>query len=100
MLRGNLHRRLAEARAEVLRARESLRIVDEQVAFQQGVVDEAETRAVVSATPLADRERREAEQDLLRLRRHRDELGEQVRALVVEQDELLERLLDERTGAG
>ena len=100
MVRGNLHKRLTEARAAVVSARESLRILDEQVAFQQGVADDAETRAVVAATPLADRERRQAEEDLRRLQRQRREVAERLRALVAEQDELLERLLEERTGAG
>lgn len=94
-LRGNLHQRLGDVRAEVMRARETLRILDEQVAFQEGVADDAVTRAVVAGTPLADRERREASDDLRRLRRQRDETRERVAALVAEQDELLERLLQQ-----
>jgi uncharacterized protein (DUF3084 family) len=94
VLRGNLQKRLEDARAEILRAREAVRILDEQVAYQQGVTDEAETAAVVSETPLAHRERREADGDLRRLRAQRDELRDRIAALVAEQDELLDRLLE------
>jgi flagellar biosynthesis chaperone FliJ len=94
MLRANLHKRLAEAREEIVRARDNLGILDEQVAYQQQVADEAETRALVAGTPLADREHREAGEDLRRLRRHRDEVGARLAELVAEQDELLERLFD------
>ena len=96
MLRGNLEKRLSDARQELVRAREALRIVDEQVAFQQGVADETETAAVVAETPLADRERRDAAGDLQRLRRQQNELRDRVAALAAEQDELLDQLLEAR----
>lgn len=91
-LQGNVQRRLAEIRDEVRRLRESVRVLDEQVAYQEGVVDEASTRAVVAGTPLADRERRGAEEDLRRLRRQRDETVARVDELTAEQDRLLDRL--------
>lgn len=96
---GNLQRRLTEARDELARLRESLRILDEQVAFQRDVADEAETRAVVSQTPLADREAREAQGDLQRLLRQRGELAQAVAELSREQDELLDRLFEQQSAA-
>jgi hypothetical protein len=96
MLRGTLEKRLSDARQELMRAREALRIIDEQVVFQQGVADEAETAAVVAETPLAHREKREASGDLQRLERQRVELRERINALTVEQDELLDQLLEAR----
>lgn len=96
MLRGNLEKRLSDARQELVRAREALQIIDEQVAFQQGVASDAETTAVVAETPLAHRERREADGDLQRLERQRVELRERIAALTVEQDDLLDRLLETR----
>ena len=99
MLRGNLTKRLEDIRTELVRAREALRISEEQVAFQQEVTDEASTAAVVAETPLAHRERREADGDLQRLRRQRDELRDQVAALVAEQDQVLEQLF-EQAGEG
>ena len=94
MRRAILRKRLSDARDELVRARESLRILDEQVAYLQDIAEDAETRALVSETPLADREHREADQDLRRARRAREEVAAQVAALVAEQDELLDRLLE------
>jgi hypothetical protein len=72
-----------------------LRILDEQVVFQQDVSEEARIRALVSETPLADREAREAADDLRRLVRSRDDALVRVAELRAEQDSLLERMLDE-----
>ena len=99
MLRGNLTKRLEDIRTELVRAREAVRILEEQVAFQQEVVDEAGTAAVVAETPLAHRERREADGDLQRLRRQRDELRDQIAMLVAEQDQVLEQMF-EQAGEG
>jgi chromosome segregation ATPase len=95
---GNLQQRLTEARDELARLRESLRILDEQVAFQQDVADEAETRAIVSETPLADRECREAQDDLRRLKRERQDVAARMAELASEQDRLLDRLLEQQAG--
>lgn len=91
-LHGNVQKRLTEARDEVRRLRETLRVLDEQVAYQQGLADDAETRATVAGTPLADRERRVAVEDLRRLRRQRDDTAARVEELTAEQDALLDRL--------
>lgn len=91
-LHSNVEKRLTEVREEVRRLRETLRVLDEQVVYQQGVAEDATTRAAVAGTPLADRDRREAVEDLRRLRRHRDESAARVDELLSEQDTLLERL--------
>lgn len=91
-LHSNVEKRLTEVRDEVRRLRETLRVLDEQLVYQQGVADDATTRATVAGTPLADRERREAVEDLRRLKRHRDESAARVDELMSEQDTLLERL--------
>lgn len=92
-LRGNVQKRLADVRAEVQQLRDALRVLDEQVAFQQDVADDAATRALVASTPLADREARDAAEDLRRVRRQRDEVAGRIAELLSEQDVLLERLL-------
>ena len=99
MLRGNLTKRLEEIREELTREREALRILDEQVAFQQSVADDAQTNAVVEESPLANRERREADGDLQRLRRQHGEHRQRVAELTAEQDRLLEEMF-EQTGGG
>ena len=98
MLRGNLEKRLDDIRQEMMRAREAVRILDEQVAYQEGIADAAQTTAVVAETPLAHRERREADDDLRRLRRQRDSARQQIAALLAEQDDVLDRLLEQAGG--
>ena len=91
-LRGNVHKRLADLRREMDRLHEVKRVLDEQVVYAEEVAEEATTRAVVASTPLADRERGEAAEDLRRVRRERDEVAARLEALLVEQDDLLDRL--------
>ena len=95
MLRGNLTKRLEEIREELAREREAVRILDEQVAFQQDVADDAQTHAVVDESPLANRERREATGDLERLRRQHGEHRQRIAALTAEQDRLLEEMFEQ-----
>jgi hypothetical protein len=88
-------KRLADVRDEVRRLREALAVLEEQVAHVSDVAEDAATRAVVSSTPLADRERRQAEDDLRRVRRERDETAARIQALLAEQDSLLDRMAAE-----
>lgn len=90
---GNTQKRLTELRTRIERLRAGVRVLDEQVAYLGEQASEAETRALVSATPLADREHREAAEDLRRLRRERDENAVELAGLLAEQDRLLEKLL-------
>lgn len=91
----NISERLSALSAEIAEEQTQLRILDEQLAFQQDVSEEARLRALVSETPLADREAREAADDLRRLIRSRDEALARVSELRSEQDSLLERMLGE-----
>jgi hypothetical protein len=85
----NLTRRLTAISAEVAGLRSELAVLVEQEAFQRDVMEEARVRALVAETPLADRELREAEDDLRRIERVRGEAGMRIEALRVEQDRLL-----------
>lgn len=75
------------------RAREDLRIVEEQIVFQADVVEEAKTRMLVSETPLADREFRIARDDHERLLKERERVAAEIVELQAEQDRLLDRML-------
>jgi predicted nucleic acid-binding Zn-ribbon protein len=86
--------RLSALSEEISEEQTQLRIIDEQVVFQQDVAEEARIRALVSETPLADREAREAADDLRRLIRSREEAQSRLDELRAEQDSLLERMLD------
>jgi hypothetical protein len=87
--------RLSALSDEIAEEQTQLRIIDEQVTFQQDVAEEARIRALVSETPLADREAREAADDLRRLVRSREEAQMRLDELRAEQDSLLERMMDE-----
>lgn len=98
-----IHDQLDELGARLSRAQQELQVAREQVAFQTGVADDAQIRMVVSGTPLADREFREARDDLERLRRHEERTRALCEELTQERDALLERLLeglDEEAGKG
>lgn len=88
--------RLTALSGEIAEAETELRILDDQVAFQSEVAEDARIRALVSETPLADRESRIAGDDLARLVRSRDASARRVGELRAEQDALLERMLAER----
>jgi hypothetical protein len=85
--------RLSALSAEIAEEQTQLRIIEEQVTFQQEVAEEARIRALVSETPLADREARVAADDLARMVRSRDEALQRLADLRAEQDRLLERML-------
>ena len=79
-------------RIQAAEHRTQLRILEEQVTYQSEVADDARIRALVSETPVADRESRTAADDLRRLVRSRDESLLRLADLRAEQDGLLERL--------
>ena len=95
-----LEQRLANLGGRLQKARRDLQISEEQLAFQTEVADEAHTRMLVAGTPLADREAREARDDLTRLRRQRDDARAVVEDLVREQDRLLDRLSGKLSAGG
>ena len=91
-----VEKQLSASAERLRRLRNELAVIDEQLASLDGVADESRLRALVSETPLADREHTEA-------RRHADAMASQ-RAHVLEsigkleqsQNELLDRLLAEQ----
>ena len=70
-----------------------LAVADEQLAHLDGDAEEARIRALVSETPLAEQELREAQRHADAMRRHRDALAAELRQLELDQDELLDRLV-------
>lgn len=87
-----VERRLVAVSARVKVLREELRIVDEQLAALADDAAETGLRALVSETPLADREYREARRHADVMARHRSEVAATIAKLEVDQDELLDRL--------
>ena len=70
-----------------------LAVAAEQLAHLADEADEARLRALVSETPLAEQEHREAERHAEAMRRHHGELLEQLQQLEQAQDDLLDRLV-------
>lgn len=95
MSRWLVERKLSEASERLKGLRVELRVVDEQLAFLADAADDARLRALVSETPMADREHREAQKHADAMTRHRSQLVAQVTELERSQDELLDRLVAE-----
>lgn len=96
MSRARVERKLM-ANADRLRAlRDELAVAQEQLAQLVDEADDARLRSLVSETPLADREHREASKHRSSMTRHRDEVAARIQALEAEQDRLLDQLATER----
>ncbi len=72
--------------------REELRVADEQALHFAEVSDDTRIRSLVSETPLADQEYREAQRTTDAMERHRNDLRAEIERLESEQDDLLDRL--------
>ena len=90
-----VERKLSEAAERLRQLRTELGVVDEQLAFLSDAADDARLRAMVSETPMADKEHREAQKHADAMMRHRSQLVAQIAELEKAQDELLERLFAE-----
>lgn len=90
-----VERKLSEAAERLRQLRTELGVVDEQLAFLTDAADDARMRAMVSETPMADKEHREAQKHADAMTRHRSQLVTQIGELEKAQDELLERLFAE-----
>lgn len=92
MTRAQIERRLRTVGAQLRSMRDDLAVTEEQLSQLAGEADDARLRALVSETPLAEREHRAASRHADRLRAHRDRLHARIDALDREQDDLLDRL--------
>lgn len=90
-----VERKLSESAERLRQLRAELGVVDEQLTFLIDAADEARLRAMVSETPMADREHREAQKHADAMGRHRSQLVIQIGELEQTQNELLERLFAE-----
>ena len=95
MSRSLLERRLAEVSERMKALRAELDVANEQLAFFQEEAEDARLRALVSETPLADREQHDAQKHADAMGRHRADLLAQLAELERSQDELLDRLVAE-----
>jgi hypothetical protein len=89
-----VERRLTEVGSQLKGLRRELSVTDEQLAQLADEAEDARLRSLVSETPLAEREHREASRHAEAMDRHRAEVLRDITRLEALQDELLDKLLD------
>jgi uncharacterized protein (DUF3084 family) len=94
MSKSLLERRLDDVTGRLRALREELAVVDEQLAVLVEVADDTHLRALVSETPLAEREHEEAQRHADAMARHRAEVVQELAELERTQDQLLDRLVE------
>jgi len=94
MSRTLLEQRLTDVSGRLVHLRRELSIADEQLAHFADEADETRLRSLVSETPLADREHREAQRHADAMARHRERLSDEIDELERAQDDLLDQLID------
>ncbi len=92
MSRSLIERRLREVTDRLRQARAELVLLDEQLAFFAEAAEDSRIRALVSETPLADREHAEAQKHADAMARSRAAVAASVAELEHTVDELLGRL--------
>jgi len=93
MSRSLIERRLTDVTERLKRARQELAVLDEQLAALSDAADDARIRALVSETPLADKEHHEAQRHADAMARSRAAVQSAITELEKAQDELLDRLV-------
>jgi uncharacterized coiled-coil DUF342 family protein len=96
MSRWLVEKRLSASSERLKRLRNELAVIDEQMASLTDAADETRVRALVSETPLADREHQEARKHADAMARHRERVVASISEMERSQNELLDRLLAER----
>lgn len=92
VIRSSLERRLTDVSDRLRQARAELQIVEEQLAQLADEADDARLRSLVSETPLASHDHREAQRHADAMQRHRATVTEQIAELERTQDDLLDRM--------
>jgi hypothetical protein len=94
--RSLVERRLSEVAAQLKQVRQDLAIADEQLAQLADEADDARIRALVSETPLAERDHRQAQRHAEAMAGHRSDLVADLQRLELAQDDLLDRFMEEQ----
>ncbi len=92
MSKGQIERRLRDLSGRLGALRDDLRVTEEHLRQMTDEADDARLRALVSETPLAEREHRKAGRHAEALRNHRDDVLARISKLEADQDALLDRL--------
>ena len=92
MSRRLIERRLTEVHRRLRRARDELAVIDEQFAALADAAADSQIRALVSETPLAEVEHRDAQRHADAMAHSRAAVVESISKLEQAQDDLLSRL--------
>jgi flagellar biosynthesis chaperone FliJ len=92
MSKVQIERKLRNVSDQLRSLREELEVSDQQFRQLDDEADDARLRALVSETPLAEKEHRKASRHVDRLRKHRERIAAKIVSLEAEQDDLLDRL--------
>jgi cell division septum initiation protein DivIVA len=95
MSKSLVERRLTQVAGRLRQLRDELEVSAEQLAHLADAADDARLRALVSETPVADVDHRQAERHAEAMRRHREAVLDEIAKLERAQDELLDRLVAE-----
>lgn len=93
MARGQVERRLIDTTDRLKRLRDDRRVADEQLEQLADEEDDARLRSLVSETPLADKDHREAARHAAAMRKHRAAVIDEIEKLERLQDDLLDQLV-------
>jgi hypothetical protein len=96
MRRVLVERRLTDIAGRLHALREELSVIHEQFVQLADEADDTRLRSLMSETPLADREFRDAQRHADAMSRRRADVVEAIERLEVRQDELLDALNDTR----
>ena len=87
-----IRRRITEVSRRLGRCRQELQVAEEQLGYFSDSESDAQLRALVSETPMADRELRDAARHAAAMTGHRDRLQAEIAELEERLDALLDRL--------
>ena len=93
MPRSLIERKLSEVSDRLRALRDEVRIAEEQLRALAEDADDARLRALVSETPIAEREHAEAQKHADAMQRHLVSLVKELEELERAQDDLLDRLI-------
>ena len=87
-----IRRRITEVSRRLARCRQELQVAEEQLVYFSDSESDAQLRALVSETPMADRDLRDAARHAAAMTGHRDRLQAEIAELTERLDALLDRL--------
>jgi transcriptional regulator with XRE-family HTH domain len=95
MSKASVERRLRQVGDRLRQLREELGVTDEQLAQLAEAADDARLRSLVSETPMAGDDHRQADRHAEAMRGHREHVAAEIERLERSQDELLDQFVAE-----